>query len=62
MPVRGCEGLCSLQLFLGERCLACLLLWTSCPQGEWWLAFPRPAVLGAFSVSDMSHLVGTPVL
>lgn len=33
--------------------------WTSCPQGEWLLAFPRPAVLGAFSGSDMSHLVGS---
>lgn len=55
--VRGCA---LWQLFLGEKGRACLL-WTSCLQGEWLLAFARPAVLGAFSDSDMSHLVGTSV-
>lgn len=57
--VRGCA---LWQLFLRGKGCACLLPWTSCPQGEWLLAFPRPAVLGAFSGSDMSHLVGTSVM
>lgn len=57
--VRGCA---LWQLFLREKGCACLLPWTSCPQGEWPLAFPRPAVLGAFSGSDMSHLVGRSVV
>lgn len=58
MPARGREGLCSRQLLLGERCRACLLPWTSCPQGEWPLALLRPAVLRAFTGGDMSHLAG----
>lgn len=61
--LRGDERGCApRQLFLGERCRACLLPWTSCPQGEWLLALPRPAVLGAFSGGDMSHLVGMAVV
>lgn len=46
MPARGREGLCARQLLLGERRWACLLPWTSCPQGEWPLALPGQLCLG----------------
>lgn len=51
------------QLFLGGRgAVPASSPWTSCPQRPWLLAFLGPAVLGASSGSDMSHLVGTAVV